>query len=318
VMLGGLFTLNSRIFRSSYRNDARHNSTGVGRLIAIALVLATMVLIATACSGGDDESSNVPISPRIPITESPTPTNTPLSDLESSPESSNNSPDSTSNTLESENKTTPTPPLTPTPTTDTIAVLFSGYDLEFAEGDFWRFQWEWTDRSCAQGSGCKNTEDAGVFQITLGSSTVSNGVTLFEILTTGNSEYISGNTTHSFSPDWSYIGIDGSRIVVANSASNSSLATLFDAETGDWAASSFFSGRYQPDVLVQAFNGSLTDGHAFADWDDVEHGAWHSVRSADSGGECSLFDGRILCPTEEKFDYSQSEYFRPGIGPFGY
>ena len=198
-------------------------------------------------------------------------------------------------------------------------MLFSGYDLELVEGDFWRFRWEWTDRSCAQNSGCKNTEDDGVFQVTLGSPTVSNGVTLFEILTVGSSEYVDGVTTHSFAPDWRYIGIDGSRIVVANSASSSSsLVTLFDAETGLWAGSSFFSGRYQPDVLVGAFEGSLTSGHAFATWDDVELGPWHSVGSAASGGECSLIDGRILCPTEEKFDYSQNEYFRPGIGPFGY
>ena len=31
-----------------------------------------------------------------------------------------------------------------------------------------------------------------------------------------------------------------------------------------------------------------------------------------------MFDGRILCPSEEKFDYTETEYYRPGIGPFGY
>ena len=62
--------------------------------------------------------------------------------------------------------------IAPSTTPPALAPLFSGYDLEFREGDFWRFRWEWSDQSCAQGSGCKTTNDGGVFQITLGTERV--------------------------------------------------------------------------------------------------------------------------------------------------
>ena len=219
----------------------------------------------------------------------------------------------------------PSPSPTPTPTaipsiTPIVAIeepLIPGYDLDLETGDFWRFRWEWTDRSCSQESGCRTSVDDGVFQVSLGKSTVVDGVAMFEVISVGESEYIDGNITHSFAPEWSYIGISGSRIVVSKTTS-SKLVTLFDAQTGVWPGSSFFSGRFSDDVLVQAFPGQLSGSHEFATWDGVEPGPWDFVRSADSGGECSTFDGRILCPSEEKFDYTQNEYYRPGVGPFGY
>jgi len=197
--------------------------------------------------------------------------------------------------------------------------LFTGYDIELSEGDFWRFRWEWTDRSCSQGSGCSNSDDTGVYQITLGKPTDVNGVSMFEVASVGDSDYVDGQNTHSFAPQWKYIGIDGHRIVVSNSVSGASTpVTLFDAQVGVWAGSSFFSGRFSNDVLIQANPGQLSGAHEFATWDGVETGPWHFVGSADSGGECLTLEGNLMCPTEEKFDYTQIEYYRPGVGPFGY
>ena len=196
--------------------------------------------------------------------------------------------------------------------------LFDGYDLDLSTGDFWRFRWEYTDRSCSQGSGCRTTEDDGVFQLMLGESKLWKGVTVYRVQTVGNTGYQDDSTTRSFVPEWDYLGVDGDRIVATDATGSSPLVTLFDAETGVWPGSGFFAGRFSDDVLVGATPGQLTTSHEFASWEGVTPGPWHSVRAADSGGECSTFDGRILCPSEEKFDYTETEHYRPGVGPFAY
>jgi hypothetical protein len=206
----------------------------------------------------------------------------------------------------------------PSPTPPPLAPLFSGYDLEFSTGDFWRFRWEWTDTSCAQGSGCRTTDDDGIFQITLGESKEWLGTTVYRVIVVGNAGYHDDPTTRSFVPEWAYLGVVGQRIVATNATGSSPLITLFDGQVDRWAGSGFFRGRFPDDALVSASPGELTGTHEFASWDGVETGPWHFVQADDSGGECSTFDGRILCPTEEKFDYTETEYYRPGIGPFAY
>jgi hypothetical protein len=154
--------------------------------------------------------------------------------------------------------------------------------------------------------------------VALGESKEWKGITVYRVVAVGKTGYHDDPVTRSFAPEWDYLGVDGSRLVATNATGSSPLVTLFDAQTGVWAGSGFFASRFPDDVLVGALPGQLTDSHEFASWDGVETGPWHSVRAADSGGECSLFDGRILCPTEEKFDYTENEYYRPGIGPFAY
>ncbi len=213
---------------------------------------------------------------------------------------------------------TPAPTLGPADTPTPEPPLVAGYDLELSEGDFWRFRWEYTDHSCAQGSGCKTKKDDGVFQVTLGEPKQWKGATVYRLVSVGETGYHDSTTNRTFVPEWDYLGVDGHRLVATNASGRSPLVTLFDAQTGVWAGSGFFAGRFPDDVLVGASPGSLTGSHEFASWDGVQTGPWHYVSAADSGGECSLFDGRILCPSEEKFDYTETEYYRPGIGPFGY
>ena len=356
VMLGGLRTLSTRHDRYSGSTDDRFQAISKSaRLVVVFSALAVLSGALASCGGGQTESKPdsisvvdpeptptlaPPIAPSLPDnsepesedSDSPVKPDDPEKSANSTPDPDNSdkgsipspTPDPSSTPVP---KPSQTPAPTPTPTSTPKATsspepdppLFTNYDIELSEGDFWRFRWEWTDRSCSQGSGCSNTDDTGVYQVTLGKPTHVNGVTMFEVASIGDSDYIDGQNTHSFTPEWKYIGVDGHRIVVTNSVSGASTpVTLFDAQVGVWAGSSFFSGRFSDDLLIQANPGQLSSGHLFTDWDGVEPGPWHFVRSADSGGECSLFDGRILCPTEEKFDFTQNEYYRPGIGPFGY
>jgi hypothetical protein len=296
----------------------------------LALLVFILAITLVSCGGRDEdaEPTRVPTDPAATVSvNSNAPDSTPeIANDQSGLDATKTPEDVPQHTddVASGNGKSPTPTPTPTPTvgpTETPAPeppLFAGYDLEFSEGDFWRFRWEYTDRSCAQGSGCKTTEDEGVFQLTLGEPKVWDGVTVYRVLAVGETGYFDDPTTRSFVPGWEYLGVDGHRIVATDATGGSPLVTLFDARTGIWAGSGFFAGRFPDDVLVGASPGQLTGSHEFASWDGVETGPWHSVSTASSGGECSTFDGRILCPSEEKFDYTETEYYRPGVGPFAY
>ncbi len=299
----------------------------VSRLRAVNVTIIVAVLMAsvfTGCSPNDDDvESQLSISATSKSLEtSPVPRPASVSTVEL-PDSSDiaNNVTATADTdspptAEATSKPTPAPSATPL---SSIAPLFGGYDFEFEEGDFWRFRWEWTDTSCAQGSGCRTTEEDGVYQVTLGTKWSIQGKTMYRIVSNGDDGYEDGSTIRKFSPRWNYIGIENGQIFVSEERGTGAiLRTLFDARADRWAGSGFFTERFDEDDLLAARSGHLTSSHQFASWQGVEIGPWQSVGAAASGGECSTFDGRILCPSEEKFDYSETEYYRSGIGPFGY
>ncbi|NQW20044.1 MAG: hypothetical protein HQ477_04875 [Chloroflexi bacterium] len=268
------------------------------RSLALIQILLTLSLVFAACGNNDS---------------APSQDSSGSSNSSSSNSSGSSEPPSDSN--DGHAGTTPTPALTPTPD----APRFAGYDISLSKDDFWRFKWEWVDQNCAQRSGCKTTKDEGVFQVTLTDPWEINGITLFRLVTTGSDSYTDDATTRTFSPRWQYMGIDGDRIVVVKEKSaNSPFVTLFDARTGKWAGSGFFTERLSDDELVEARAGQLSTSHQFASWEGVEVGPWHSVGTASSQGKCETIEGRKICPREESFDYTESEYYRPGIGPFGY
>lgn len=270
-------------------------------LVFIALLLSVALV---SCGGGDSE-------PEHDLTGSSTPDNSSDSDRGGSSDKSTISLD------------TPTPSSTRTPTPDSPpgpeseAPRFSGYDLDFATDDFWRFKWEWVDTSCAQGSGCSTTVDEDVFQITLGEPKEWQGVTVYEILVVGKPGYVDNNTSRRFVPEWDYLGVDGHRIVATNATGSSPLITIFDGQIGKWAGSGFFTSRPSK-TLIAASSRSLGSTHKLVTWGGVEPGPMHYVGAASSQSKCEIILGIKVCPNEEAFDYTESEYFRPGVGPLGY
>jgi hypothetical protein len=158
----------------------------LARRLSAALITVALPIVIAACGGGSENTDEPEQS-----TQAAAPAST-----------SATSPAATTDSNITNSLRAPTPTALP-PTQ--VPPRFAGYDFEFSEGDFWRFRWECTDRSYAQGSGCKTTEDDGVFQMALGESTVVNGVTLFMVLSTGRPEYVDNNVPHSFAPEWQYI-----------------------------------------------------------------------------------------------------------------
>ena len=268
----------------------------------LVLALFTLSIFLVSC-GGDEDSQPTQFAGDSATRGSPGDT-------------TSNGPNVSSDTPASPGTSTPVPVPTGTPTP--VPPRFAGYDLELSEGDFWRFRWEFFDRSCAQGSGCKTTEDDGVFQVTLGPPREWKGATVFFAGYTGRSDYNDDGVTRSFKLKWTFIGVKDDRIVATNASGDSPLVTLFDARTGKWAGSGFFTDRFPDDELVEATAGQLTGSHEFASWPGVETGPWHFVRAAASQGKCETIEGRRICPREESFNYTETEYYRPDIGPFAY
>ena len=245
------------------------------------LLLATAVLALLAVSCGGDDAS------------------TPDPDATTSPSSTPNNDAST----------TPQPEDTPIPQPE-----FSGYSFDLSEGDFWEYRWSYVDGSCYRFQ-CSSDKDDGVFQVTLGTPREIENVTVYEMVITGKPAVTVSGENRDFAPRWDYLGVDGDRIVVS---SGSSLVTLFDAGSGKWAGSGYFTTRMKNDELVSARSGSMSGSIEIADWAGVALGTWQFVGRSDSQSACEIIAGHRICPNEDTFSFTENEYYRPGIGPVAY
>ncbi len=255
----------------------------------IILCIVAVVLMGACTESGSTESP--PTSPRS--------TDGPASASDAGPPPAAPQP---------ETSPSPTPVARVPEPTPTPAPEFEGFDFEVGEGTFWEYRWSSTSRSCAQGSGCSTKEDSGVFWVTLGTPTEIQSVTAYQVTLTGN--------PGTFAPPWRYIAVQDNRIL--GSRNGSSLAVLFDGQSGVWAGSGFFETRFDSDELSEAKAGSLTERDPIAGWPGVQFGPAVVVGRAGSQSQCEVIEGRRICPREEAYSFSEREYYRPGVGAVGY
>ena len=95
--------------------------------------------------------------------------------------------------------------------TGPAAPVHAGFDFSLAAGDFWRFGWDATRSSFAQGSGTSSGSATSTFQVKLGNSIVIAGVTMYPVQLSGNPTAIVNGDSVSLAPRWLHIGMDGSR-----------------------------------------------------------------------------------------------------------
>lgn len=203
-------------------------------------------------------------------------------------------------------------PRVPAPTPEP---RFSGYRLEIQRGTFWEYRWVYTDRSCAQGRGCSTEEDRGLFRVTLASPRTVGGVTVYELNVEGRSTVNLSNARRDFAPRWRYLGIADDRIVVSN---GSGLTTLFDAKTGKWAGSGYFTDRFNSSELVNARRGNVPDLGEILGWDAARIGPVEAVTRANKQDVCEMIAGVQVCPRQEAYSFTEGEYYLAGIGPLAY
>jgi len=255
------------------------------RQLLLLIAIALTALLAVSCGDEDARPDSTPDAATISV-----PASSPSSGGVTTPE-----------------EATPVTASAPEPE-------FDGYALDLSEGDFWEYRWSWVDGSCFQFR-CSSDDDEGVFQVTLGSQREIEGVSLYELDITGKAAVSITGENRDFGPRWSYLGVDGDRIVISNGGS---LTTLFDAASGKWAGSGYLTTRFNSNELVTAQTGSLFGGMEIADWPGVAQGPWEFVDRSDSQSACEIIAGERICPNEDTFSFTENEFYRPGIGPVAY
>ncbi len=255
----------------------------------LVFLLVAASLAATACGGGTD-----------PDPESPSDSGA-ISD-------SGSRDDGGSDTTPTSTEPTRTP--TPSPTSEPV-LRYPGLAIELGEGDFWSFRWEFSDQSCAQGSGCSTSEEDGVFVVQLGESRTINGVEMFEVRLIGDPHADDGAVL--LGPKWDYIGTDGTRLLGSDGFS---AVTIFDASDGEWTGSGFFA-RFDGSEMHVASPTSISS-QPFAAWPGVQSGPAVSVVRSDSESMCEVIEGRRICPRDQAFSVSETQYYQDPVGPAGY
>ncbi len=186
---------------------------------------------------------------------------------------------------------------------DVLSPAISGFDFSFKEGDFWEFGWDLRVSSFAQGGGGSSSSSGGKFRLTLGSVSNVGGISLYEIIYSGNP----AGWPDSFTiPRWKYVGIDGSRVY--GSDDGATLEVIFDAETGAWSGGGFFTEW--PSSLIVAETGSINNDHIVDD-------NLLRVGTSSNQSQCETIAGVTICG-DESFTHTEYEYFKPGVGPAGY
>jgi N-acetylneuraminic acid mutarotase len=142
----------------------------------------------------------------------------------------------------------------------------------------------------------------GYFRITLGSPITVQGVQLFELLMSGDHD----DGDWDYTPRWRYLGIDQSKIV--GSQDGQMVEVVFDAMNGEWTGGGFWAD-YTSETQVSASAGTL----------DNEFITTDALRVQRSAGQdfCETIAGQTICPNDQAWTFSESEYYKGGIGPIG-
>ena len=208
----------------------------------------------------------------------------------------------------------PTTTVAPSPT-PTPRLAYPGFDFEVGEGAFWEYQWSYTDRSCAQGSGCSTKKDEGRFQVMLGPPREIQGITAYEIRLAGKHQVALSGANRDFAPRWRYLAVSDNRILGSR---GSGFSVIFDGKLGKWAGSGYFTDRFSADELIEARPSNITEELAIAVWPGVQTGPAIAISRASSQSICETIAGVRVCPREESFNISERELYREGIGPVAY
>ena len=190
--------------------------------------------------------------------------------------------------------------------------MYPGMVLDLDEGDFWDFRWSSEDQSCAQGSGCRNDNEEGLFRVTLGDSRTIQDVEMFRVVVVG--DHVADEASADLAPGWEYLGTSGPLLL---GSSGADLITLFDARTGEWSGGGFFS-RFNDNEAHVARATSVDSSERFAEWPGFRTGPAISVVRSDSEAMCEIIVGERICPRDQAFSVSELQYYRDGVGPLGY
>lgn len=204
----------------------------------------------------------------------------------------------------------PTETPVPSPTPEPV-LKHPDLVLDLKQGDFWEFRWEYTDQSCAQGSGCSTGEESGSYRVSLGEPRTISDIEMFAVEVSGSRRADDGSV--DLGTNWKFIGSSGTQIVASDGFS---VVTIFDALDGEWVGGGFFSRFSNSETHATSL--STVQSQPFASWPGVQGGSLISVVRSDSETLCEIIEGRRICPRDESFSISESQFYQNGVGPMGY
>jgi len=182
----------------------------------------------------------------------------------------------------------------------------TGYNLSLCDGTYWEYYWSTKTENYSQSSGSSVNIETGNFRLTLSEPVSVNGFTAYQIISTGKTGETSAGS-HDYSIRWKYIAVNNNRILASTDGLN--FQTIFDAGTGKWEGGGFFT-EYDDSFECNAEYGSIDNNYISTDV--------HCITRSSSEGEGFYLDGLYIPPDDETLSVTETEYYKPGIGPVGY
>jgi Kelch motif len=206
--------------------------------------------------------------------------------------------DSTSNNVSGPNE-----PVTPPPPTRTGISL----QLALSEGTYWEYLWTSETETYVQGnSGPSFGTMTGRMRLTLGPAATVTGVKMFSVITSGDTTDGSMN----FKPRFTRLGVNADGSLVGMTASGTTPELIYDSFDISWKGGGLWA-RVPNDQSVRATAGTFPGEY------NQPNGIL--VGRETSTGGCTYYPsvGETIC-SGDPVTISESEYYKPGIGPLGY
>jgi hypothetical protein len=193
--------------------------------------------------------------------------------------------------------------------TPQAAPAFGGFDFTLSTGNFWEFRWNYYYYSYAQGGSPSTTKDSGRFWVVLGQPIQIHGITAYEVATYGRSKKRESYSTQTFGPRWKYIAMSNKQML--GSTDGLTLTPFVDAQAGKWPGGGFFTAIPGTTLTIGQV-GTISTYNTYISGTAIVAG-----RSS-SQSQCEYFSGIGTICGDSSYTYTESEYFRPSIGPVGY
>ncbi|MBN2715082.1 MAG: chitobiase/beta-hexosaminidase C-terminal domain-containing protein [Deltaproteobacteria bacterium] len=185
------------------------------------------------------------------------------------------------------------------------AAVLGQLSAAIGSGTFWKYGWDSYRRtSSGFGSSSSESEDSGVFWLELGEATDIGGVTMYEIILSGDASMGETPVTR-----WQYLGIADNRIYVSQYGTD--VVELFDAQDGQWSGAGFFSS-FDASQTFTGYQTQISNDYISADA--------IAVSASASSDQCSYdrITGQTFCDDTGSVNDQKKEYYSLSLGVIGY
>lgn len=182
---------------------------------------------------------------------------------------------------------------------------FTGFDFDLNQGYFWEYGWDYSSSYVASGSSSSSNYQ-GTFRVTLGPPVAMDDMTFYEMQISGTTD--AGNRKN-LKPRGTYVAVSENKIVIL-AADMTTIETLFDAQTGLWPGSGFFT-EFPTSTLFSAILSTISN--------DYINESAYMVRESASESQCEYFPGYgNICGGDYNENMDEREYYIDSVGPAGY